>query len=327
MLGILGFGLTAFFVIGALVWAFAGTGAASGGGANAKRVAAVSGGAKLDKTKAKTAAPDQAVRRKQILQNLKANEQQARKAKLTLESRLRQAGLSISVRNFWIVRAVLGVLVLAGALVMRVNPFIALLAGASAGLGLPIWALGFLIKRRIKKFTEEFPNATDVIVRGIKSGLPVMDCLKVIGRESPEPLAAEFRRLVESLGLGMSIEAALEKMYDRMPTSEVRFFAIVLSIQQKTGGNLAEALSNLSTVLRARKLMREKIKAMSGEAVASAAIIGSLPPGIMALVTFTTPGYMTPMFEDPRGHAMLLFSAVWMGIGIFVMRRMINFKI
>src|SRR5206468_3233234 len=122
--------------------------------------------------------------------------------------------------------------------------------------------------------TEEFPNATDVIVRGIKSGLPVMDCLRLIGRESPEPLAAEFRRLVESLGLGMTIEQGLEKMYERMPTPEVRFFAIVLSIQQKTGGNLAEALNNLSTVLRARKLMREKIKAMSGEAVASAFIIG-----------------------------------------------------
>lgn len=325
MLGTIGFVLVAFFVMGALGWAFAG-----GGGenqVNAKRLTAVAGGAKLEKSKAKTAALDQAGRRKQILQNLKASEIQARKAKQTLESRIRQAGLSFSVRTFWIIRGAVGVLVLLIALVVSRNILIALPAGFIAGFGLPLWVLGFLIKGRIKKFTEEFPNATDIIVRGIKSGLPVMDCLRMIGRESPEPLGAEFRRLVESLGLGMSIEGALEKMYERMPTSEVRFFAIVLSIQQKTGGNLAEALSNLSAVLRARKLMREKIKAMSGEAVASAGIIGSLPPGIMALVTFTTPGYMVPMFEDPRGHAMLLFGAIWMGLGIFVMRKMINFKI
>jgi len=325
MLATIGFALMAFFVIGALGWAFAGGG--GNAGTNTKRLAAVAGGPKLDKSKAKNAALDQVTRRKQILQNLKANEQQARRAKATLESRIRQAGLSISVQAFWIIRAALGVFVLLTALFLHANIWIAVGAGASCGLGLPVWILGALITRRIKKFTEEFPNATDVIVRGIKSGLPVMDCLRMIGRESPEPLGAEFRRLVESLGVGQSIDSALEKMYDRMPTAEVRFFAIVLSIQQKTGGNLAEALSNLSTVLRARKMMREKIKAMSGEAVASAAIIGSLPPGIMMLVQVTSPTYMLPMFEDPRGHAMLLFGAIWMGMGIFVMRRMINFKI
>lgn len=325
MLGTIGFILIAFMVLGGLGWAFAGGG--SGSGANSRRLAAVAGGPRLEKSKAKAAAVDQAGRRKQILQNLKANEQQARKAKLTLDSRLKQAGLSMSVRTFWILCGVMGLVSALAAIVLRVNPLVALGIAFAAGFGLPRWVLGFLIKRRIKKFTEEFPNATDVVVRGIKSGLPVMDCLRIIGRESPEPLAAEFRRLVESLGVGMSMEQALEKMYERMPTPEVRFFAIVLGIQQKTGGNLAEALTNLSNVLRARKLMREKIKAMSGEAVASAAIIGSLPPGIMALVGFTTPGYMLPLFQDPRGHAMLLFGAVWMGTGIFVMRRMINFKI
>jgi len=319
--------LIAFVVLGAMGWAFAGGGGSSNSGANPKRMAAITGGPKLEKVKAKNATVDQAGRRKQILQNLRANEQQARKAKLTIDSRIRQAGLNFSLQTFWIGSGVLGVLAAVTGLVLHANPLAALFMGFIFGLGLPRWLLGFLIKRRMKKFTEEFPNATDVIVRGIKSGLPVMDCLRVIGRESPEPLAAEFRRLVESLGVGFSIEQALEKMYERMPTSEVRFFAIVLSIQQKTGGNLAEALSNLSAVLRARKLMREKIKAMSGEAVASAFIIGSLPPGIMTLVYITTPGYMRPLFDDPRGHLMLLFSAVWMGTGIFMMRRMINFKI
>ncbi|MGC1302423.1 MAG: type II secretion system F family protein [Caulobacteraceae bacterium] len=265
-------------------------------------------------------------RRKQIVQNLRTVERQQRKQTLTLDGRLSQAGLSPNVRGFWIVSAVLAVLAGGIGLLASHNPLIALGGGVMAGLGLPRWALGVLGKRRLKAFTSEFPNATDIIVRGIKSGLPVHDCLRVIARESPQPLAGEFQRLVENLAMGQSTEMALEKLYVRMPTSEVRFFSIVLSIQQKTGGNLAEALNNLSTVLRARKLMHEKIKAMSGEAVASGAIIASLPPAIMILVSLTTPGYMIPMFNDPRGHIMLMIGASWMACGVFVMRKMINFK-
>jgi tight adherence protein B len=311
-----------FMVIGGLGFVLAG---GQGDDKTAKRVQALAGD-RGDKPRARSAADVAGVRRKQIQQTLKAAERQERKAKLTIEARLRQAGLKLTVRNFWIVCAVLGVTVFLLAIILKAAILIALGFAFAAGFGLPRWVIGFLATRRIKKFTEEFPNATDVIVRGIKSGLPVHDCLKVIGRESPEPLAAEFRKLVESAGVGMSIEQALDKMYERMPTSEVRFFAIVLSIQQKTGGNLAEALGNLSTVLRARKLMVEKIKAMSGEAVASAGIIGCLPPGVMLMVFITTPAYMMPLFTDPRGHLLLLGAGVWMGTGIFVMRRMINFK-
>jgi tight adherence protein B len=183
-----------------------------------------------------------------------------------------------------------------------------------------------LASRRRQKFTSEFPNATDIIVRGVKSGLPINECLKVIARESPQPLGEEFGRLVENMGIGLSTDQALEKLYTRMPTPEVRFFSIVLAIQQKTGGNLAEALNNLSSVLRARKLMVEKIKALSGEAVASAFIIGAMPPGVMILIQLMTPSYMAPMFNDPRGHVMLIGGGLWMAIGVFVMRRMINFK-
>jgi tight adherence protein B len=213
-----------------------------------------------------------------------------------------------------------------GALLLP-QPLMGVGLGFAAGLGLPRWALGFLSKRRVKKFIEDFPNAIDIIVRGIKSGLPVFDCIKVIAREAAEPVCSEFQRLVDNLAVGQAIDQGLERMYERMPTPELRFFTIVMAIQSKTGGNLAEALGGLSTVLRARKLMREKVKAMSSEAVASAMIIGSLPPGIMALVSMTAPDYMTPMFTDPRGHLMLLGGALWMGCGIFVMRRMINFKI
>jgi tight adherence protein B len=126
--------------------------------------------------------------------------------------------------------------------------------------------------------------------------------------------------------MGVSIDQALDKMYESMPTAEVRFFAIVLAIQQKTGGNLAEALGNLSTVIRARKLMREKIKALSGEAVASAFIIGSLPPAVVVLISLLAPDYMRPLFKDPRGHMMLLGGGIWMAMGIFMMRKMINFR-
>ena len=290
-----------------------------------KRVQAIGGTPKTEKIR--RSAQDTVVnRRKQILQNLKTVERRQRKQTLTLEARLRQAGLNTTVRTFWTICLVLAVVVAVVTFILAKNPAAALGLGFAGGLGLPRWVLSFLSKRRVKKFTEEFPNATDIIVRGIKSGLPVTDCLKVIAQESPSPLNGEFSRVVENLGVGLTTDQALEKLYERMPTSEVRFFSIVLAIQQKTGGNLAEALGNLSAVLRARKLMVEKIKALSGEAVASAFIIGALPPGVMLLVWIMTPGYMVPMFTDPRGHMMLLGGATWMGLGIFVMRRMINFK-
>lgn len=318
-----------FVIVAGLGFVFAGGAASSP--KTSKRVQSIAGGrSDRPRTRAAAAAGDPAAnRRKQIMQTLKAAEKQERRAKLTTESRISQAGLTISVKTFWIGSGVIGlVAALVAAVLMRgpMGPLVALAAAFVAGGGLPRWILGFLSKRRIKKFVEEFPNAADVIVRGIKSGLPVSDCLKVIGRESPEPLAKEFRQLVEGLSMGVTLEQALEKMYTRMPTAEVRFFAIVLSIQQRTGGNLAEALGNLSQVLRARKLMGEKIKAMSAEAVASAWIIGCLPPGVMALITFTQPSYMMQMFTDQRGHLLLLGGGLWMCMGIFVMSRMINFK-
>lgn len=320
-------GILGFVAVAGLGFAFAGGN--PGKAKAAKRVQALTAQTK-DKVggRARLAPAEQAtIRRKQILDTLKANEKQQRKSRLTIDSRLKQAGLSFTVRQFWIACVILAVVATGVAVVMVHNPLIAIGLGFGIGIGLPRWMLGFLIKGRHKKFTEEFPNAIDIIVRGIRSGLPVHDCLKVIARETPEPVCSEFQRLVEGLGLGMSLDQGLERMFDRMPTAEVRFFAIVMNIQQKTGGNLAEALQGLSTVLRARKLMREKVKAMSGEAVASAFIIGSLPPGIMTLVSITAPSYMTPMFADQRGHVMLLGGAIWMACGIFVMRRMINFKI
>ena len=315
-----------FVAVAGLGLAFAGGGGAGSGRAG-KRVQAVAAAQRGEAAARARKADPAGMRRKQILQNLKTAEQQERRVKLTLESRITQAGLSISVRVFWIVSAAICAVALVGALVVSHSLPIALGATFVLGFGLPRWWLSMSAKRRSKKFTGEFPNAIDIIVRGIKSGLPVNDCLRVIATESPEPIGSEFRRLVENLSGGVTLDQAMEKMYARMPLSEVRFFAIVLAIQQKTGGNLAEALGNLSTVLRARKMMGEKVKALSGEAVASAAIIGALPPGVMLLVTVTSPAYMMPLFTTPGGHMALAIGAFMMGLGIFTMRRMINFRI
>jgi tight adherence protein B len=316
-------GLFAIIALAALSFVFVGAG--DGQAKTLKRVHTIGATGKVEKARRSTTEVA-ATRRRQIVQNLKTVDRAQRKQSLSMDARLSQTGLSMSVQTFWIVSGALGVAVLLAAFVLSHNPLIALPLGVSTGLGAPRWTIAMLASRRRQKFTAEFPNATDIIVRGVKSGLPINECLKVIGRESPKPLGEEFSRLVENMGLGLSTEQALEKLYTRMPTAEVRFFSIVLAIQQKTGGNLAEALNNLSSVLRARKLMVEKIKALSGEAVASAFIIGAMPPGVMILIQLMTPSYMEPMFNDPRGHLMLLGSGVWMAMGIFVMRRMINFK-
>ena len=313
-----------FVVIAGVGFALAG-GSGSADAKTLKRAQAIVGGGDAREARRRpVAAQDQ--RRKQILKTLRDQDRQQKKATLSLSARLQQAGLGISVQTFWVISVVVGVLVFGVAIILKPSPLIALGLAFASGLGLPRWVVGFIANRRIKKFTSDFPDAMDIIVRGIRSGLPVHDSLRVIAQESSEPLASQFNRLVESLSMGASVDQALEKMHENMPTPEVRFFAIVLAIQQKTGGNLAEALSNLSTVIRARKLMREKAKALSGEAVASAAIIGSLPPVVATLISITAPDYMRPLFTDPRGHLMLMAGAFWMTIGVLSMRKMINFK-
>lgn len=318
--------ILAFVTVAGLGFVFAG--GDSGSARTAKRAQAiVSGGTTETRVRAaRAAANSPEARRKQILKTLKDQDKEQKKATLSIAARLQQAGLGFTEKQFWIGSAVFGLVIGAIALPFGKTPLIALGLAFAAGMGLPRWIVGFLAKRRIKKFTEAFSDAIDIIVRGIKSGLPVHDCLKIIGKECPEPLAGEFRRLVENVGMGMAMDQSLEKMYERMPTNELRFFAIVLAIQQKTGGNLAEALNNLSVVLRGRKLMREKIKALSSEAIASSFIIGSLPPGVVTMISVTSPKYMAPLFTDPRGHLMVMGAVFWMGLGIFVMRKMINFK-
>lgn len=315
----------AFITIGGLGWVFVGGDDSSAQAV--KRAQSMGEGKKNPALARKAAAANTPeARRKQILLQLQDADRRERKARTTLASRLKQAGLSLSVTTFYIISAVVGLVTGLGALIFGLPILVGIGIALIFGLGLPRWIVGFLGKSRMKKFSLEFPNAVDVIVRGIKSGLPVHECFKIIARESPAPLGPEFQTLVEGLGVGLTLEQALEKMYGRMPTSELRFFTIVIAIQQKTGGNLAEALGNLSAVLRARRMMGEKIKALSSEALASAGIIASLPPAVMTMVMFTTPSYMMPLFTDFRGNFMLLMAALLMATGIFVMKRMISFK-
>jgi tight adherence protein B len=312
-----------FIAVAGVGWVFAGNG---GSQAKAVKRAQAIGAASPARDSRSRVANNADARRKQILKSLQDQEREQKKKRLTLTNKILQTGLKISVLQFWIISGVVGLASFAGGVLFFPNMILAAVFGVAMALGFPQWVLGFLGKRRLNAFTAVFSDAMDIIVRGIKSGLPVHDCLKIIARETPEPLAGEFSRLVENIGMGVSLDQALEKLFDRMPTNELRFFAIVMNVQQKTGGNLAEALNNLSIVLRARRLMREKIKALSSEAVASASIIGVLPPGVVCLIYFTTPSYMAPMFVDPRGQLMLAAGVALMAAGIWIMRRMINFK-
>ncbi|MGH6874490.1 MAG: type II secretion system F family protein, partial [Aestuariivirgaceae bacterium] len=236
-------------------------------------------------------------RRRQLQESLKQFEQEERlrRKKLTLRIMLSQAGLETNPRNFYMMSAVLGALVGGAAYLSGLPWYVALAAACAGGLGLPRWCLGFLRRRRQQVFLNDFADAIDIVVRGLKSGLPVSDAMKVIAAETAPPVGPEFLEVVEGQRVGITIDQGIERMYERMPLAEVNFLAIVMAIQSKTGGNLAEALNNLSKVLRDRKKMKAKIRSVSQEAKSSAAIIGSLPFCIIGLLSIFSPDYLTPL--------------------------------
>lgn len=268
-------------------------------------------------------------RKKQVADTLKDLEQkQAEKNKLSLRQKLERAGLDITPQTYYICSAVSGAVVGLIFLLSFTNvTFLASIGAAFAGgVGLPAWTLGFLIKRRQKKFLAEFANSIDVIVRGVKTGLPLNECLSIIARESPEPVCTEFREVVEQQRVGVPLGEALEKLSNRLPLPETRFFAIVIGIQQSAGGNLSEALGNLSGVLRDRSKMQMKVQALSSEAKASAGVLASLPFVVMLLVYLSTPKYIAMLWTTKSGNFMLGIAAFWMTCGVLVMRKMINFR-
>lgn len=271
-------------------------------------------------------------RRKNVQDSLKELERKqaeknAREASVNLKTRLVQAGLSIEPRQFYIFSAVAGAVGFFLPFLFGFGLLVSLGSAIVFGAGFPRFVLNFLLKRRQKKFLEEFPNALDVMVRSIKSGLPLNDSLRLIASDGQEPVKSEFRRAVESQKMGLSVAESCARISLTMPLQEVNFFSIVIAIQAQAGGNLSEALGNLSRVLRERKKMRSKVSALSMEAKASAAIIGALPFIVTLLVYMTSPDYIMVLFTDTRGHIILGVSGVWMSFGILMMRNMINFDI
>jgi tight adherence protein B len=267
------------------------------------------------------------VRRKQLQESLNQVEERERqrRRKMTTRVLLSQAGLEISPRIFYLFALMLGLVIGLGVFISGVPWYVAIVAAIAGFFGLPRWILKFLRRRRQQVFLNDFADAIDIMVRGLKSGLPVNDAMKVIASETPAPVGPEFLEIVEGQRIGISIDQGIERMYERMPLAEVNFLAIVMAIQTKTGGNLSEALTNLSKVLRDRKKMKAKIRSMSQEAKSSAAIIGSLPFVIIGGLTVLNPTYLNPMWNTTMGNIMVIGSGIWMCLGILVMRKMINF--
>jgi tight adherence protein B len=252
-------------------------------------------------------------------------EREKKKKRVALAVRIEQAGLTWTKQKFMVVSGAVGLAAFFPALFLGLGLLPALGFAFAGAFGIPRWLLSFLKKRREAKFLNNFPDSVDVIVRGVKAGLPLLDSLRLITSESDEPIRSEFRNIIETQTVGIPLGEACLKLYERMPVPEANFFGIVISIQQRSGGNLSETLGNLSKVLRDRKKMKAKIQAMSMEAKASAAIIGSLPPAVMMLVWLSSPQYIELLWIEPIGRVMLACCATWMSIGIFVMKKMINF--
>ncbi|MBR1224673.1 MULTISPECIES: type II secretion system F family protein [unclassified Bradyrhizobium] len=312
----------AFTAIGGIAWVFVYPMLSGEKKAESRRASI----ARSEPAAARQADKSQRSRREQVEGSLKDLESRRLKEKsIPLSTRITQAGLSWSTQKFWIISGALAAVAGFAAFSVGGGVLGALGMAFGAGFGLPRWLLGYLKKKREKAFLKALPDAVDVIVRGIKAGLPLFESIKVVAADSPEPLRSEFLAIIETQTIGMPLGEACARLYERMPVPEANFFGIVIAIQQKSGGNLSEALGNLSKVLRDRKKMAEKIQAMSMEAKASAAIIGSLPPVVMVLVWITTPEYISLLWTDRLGQFMLVCCVGWMTIGVLVMKKMINF--
>lgn len=280
---------------------------------------------------ARVANETNATRRKAVSETLKDIDNRNKTNKRApLKVRLQRAGFKMTPRMFYVWSVVTGaVLTIACYLALPPSSLsyvfipLSLFVGT---FGLPRFFLNRCIKKRTTKFTNEFANAVDLIVRGIKAGLPLNECLQIIARESPPPICTEFREVVDQQRMGVTMAESLDRLAVRMPVTEVRFFAIVIAIQQQAGGNLSEALGNLSGVLRDRAKLAMKVQAMSAEAKAGAMVLGSLPPAVAVMISFLSPKYLAPLFTTTLGNFVLLMGLMWMGMGVLMMKKMINFK-
>ncbi|MET0271198.1 MAG: type II secretion system F family protein [Sphingomonas sp.] len=244
-----------------------------------------------------------------------------------LAKKIERTGKSWTLGNYALLGAGLAFAIAAAAWVRGAPLLLSLFGGIMIGLFIPNFLINRFIGKRLDAFTAKFPDAIELLVRGLRSGLPISETLGVVGQEVPGPVGVEFRLITDRIKIGRTMEAALQETSDRLGTPEFQFFVITLAIQRETGGNLAETLSNLSDVLRKRAQMKLKIKAMSSESKASAYIIGVLPFAVFAMILYVNSDYMGKFFSDPRLIVTGLGGLVWMGIGAFIMKQMINFEI
>jgi tight adherence protein B len=299
-----------------------------GGGRADKRIKALQGDIQANRREA-SASRNREARRKEIQQTLRAQTAtlEKRKKRVPLQDQLYQAGMKIKRGVFIRNSIILGVVLFVTTFLLQVELLYCVVFGLAGGYPLPRMYLGRRRKKYQNAFLDELPNAVEAIVRGVKSGLPLNDSMRLVAKEAKEPIKSDFQRVLDQQSLGKSMMEAVSTLYDRVPLAEVNFFVVVISVQQQAGGNLSEALGNLARVLRNRKKMKQKVKAMSSEAKASAMIIGSLPFIVAGLVTLTTPSYMLPLFQTNIGLVMLGIAAILMSMGIFIMSKMVQFDI
>jgi len=297
----------------------------AGGDSRAKkRLATVARASRA--TTAVSAQDERTARKKQIAQGLRELEK-ANRRRRNLQAKIEQAGLSMSRQQFVVASIAFGLVLGAAAWVQSKNVFLAAMVAVIGAGGLPRLLLERLRRRRISRFIANFPNAIDIIVRGVKSGLPLGDTIRIAANEGAEPVRSEFVKVVESLSLGLTLPEAIERMAQRIPVAETNFFSIVISIQGQAGGNLSEAIGNLSRVLRERKKMKGKIAAMSMEAKASAAIIGAVPFLVVAALYASSPAYVSQLWTTAHGRMIAGIAVCWMAIGVAMMKKMIAFDI
>ena len=244
-----------------------------------------------------------------------------------INRKIEAAGKKWPVRNYFIGSGITAALPFIGFMILGLPIGMALVFGIAAGLTLPRIFLNFLGKRRIAQFITRFPDAIELLVRGLRAGLPIAETMGAVATEIDGPVGSEFQAVTDRMKIGRTLEAALQETADRLGTAEFQFFVITLAIQRETGGNLAETLSNLSDVLRKRMQMKLKISAMSSESKASAYIIGALPFIVFGLISSISPTYMGSFFTDQRLMIAGMGGMLWMSIGAYIMRQMINFEI
>jgi tight adherence protein B len=297
-----------------------------GGGRASKRIKAMQGDIQANRRNADVTR-NRDTRRKEIQQTLRAQTAalEKKKKRIPIQDQLYQAGMKLKKGAFIRNSVIFGAVMFVVCFVLQLELIYCFVFAIAAGYLLPRMYLGFRRKKYQNAFLDELPNAVEAIVRGVKSGLPLNDSMRLVAKEAKEPIKSDFQRVLDQQSVGKTIQEAVVTLYDRVPLPEVNFFIVVITVQAQAGGNLSEALGNLARVLRNRKKMKQKVKAMSAEAKASAGIIGSLPIIVAILVSLTTPGYLLPLIQTPIGNVMLGAAAIMMFMGGFIMNRMIQF--